>query len=246
MKGINFGHERLMVSIVGSFSEVPAEMDCLVNALNNFPLGTQAWSLYPTSKGLRTIDQLEDRYDVFAGDAVAVVLIVGRGGRHPQLDIPFEVAPVELQYIEFWHHKAGQARVPYIVALWTGSYDDELVSTADIQHQFVEVRKQLSRHHWCFEFRNSHELCRGALEALNSILSGQKYDYDVAISFAGPDRSVARTIARKLRKRGIRVFFDEFEPSRTWGRDLVQYFGEVFANKAHYCLIVLTFNINTH
>ena len=41
--------------------------------------------------------------------------------------------------------------------------------------------------------------------------------YDVALSFAGEDRSIAREIAESLKKENISVFFDE---DRTRGRDV--------------------------
>jgi hypothetical protein len=43
------------------------------------------------------------------------------------------------------------------------------------------------------------------------------HKYDVAISFAGKDRKVARSLARHLIKLGSRVFFDEFEKSAILG-----------------------------
>jgi hypothetical protein len=47
--------------------------------------------------------------------------------------------------------------------------------------------------------------------------------YDVALSFAGEDRDYVRAVAESLRKREKRVFFDEFEKARLWGKDLYQH-----------------------
>lgn len=47
-----------------------------------------------------------------------------------------------------------------------------------------------------------------------------KVDYDVALSFAGEDRSTARDIGNQLRAQGVRVFMDEYERTELWGRDL--------------------------
>ena len=63
---------------------------------------------------------------------------------------------------------------------------------------------------------------------------------DVAISFAGEDRGIASEIASGLYKRGFRVFYDRFFEYEMWGKDLESYLGEIFSEKARYCLILLS------
>lgn len=46
------------------------------------------------------------------------------------------------------------------------------------------------------------------------------YKYQIALSFAGEDRFVAGKLARLLSDRGISVFYDEFEQTSLWGKDL--------------------------
>ncbi|MEX0677180.1 MAG: tetratricopeptide repeat protein [Pirellulales bacterium] len=44
------------------------------------------------------------------------------------------------------------------------------------------------------------------------------YDYDAALSFAGEDRKLARTLAGKLTSSGLRVFYDHDHKSYLWGK----------------------------
>ncbi len=46
------------------------------------------------------------------------------------------------------------------------------------------------------------------------------YKYEVAISFAGEERSFAEAVAEGLRKHGVAVFYDNYEPEQLWGEDL--------------------------
>jgi hypothetical protein len=44
--------------------------------------------------------------------------------------------------------------------------------------------------------------------------------YDLAISFSGEERYIARVIADRISESGFRVFFDEYEEYELWGTDL--------------------------
>ncbi len=39
-------------------------------------------------------------------------------------------------------------------------------------------------------------------------------EYDVAVSFAGEDRQYAEDLAKRLKRGGYRVFYDEFEQAQ--------------------------------
>lgn len=64
--------------------------------------------------------------------------------------------------------------------------------------------------------------------------------YDVAISFAGKDRRHARSLADELVRRGVSVFYDEFERSSLWGRDLYAYLMDIYQNRACFCVAFLS------
>jgi beta-lactamase class D len=40
---------------------------------------------------------------------------------------------------------------------------------------------------------------------------GQRFKYDVFLSYSSKDRKVVRQLAKRLKKDGVRVWFDEWE-----------------------------------
>ena len=66
------------------------------------------------------------------------------------------------------------------------------------------------------------------------------FEYDVAISFAGPDRAHARRLSEKIQDQGAKVFYDEFEQVNLWGKDLYQHLQKVYRDKAAFCVIFLS------
>lgn len=70
---------------------------------------------------------------------------------------------------------------------------------------------------------------------------GEKnYKYDVVLSFAGEDREYVKEVAECLKANGIVVFFDEYEESVLWGKDLYTYLDNIYRNEARYCLMFLS------
>jgi RES domain-containing protein len=61
--------------------------------------------------------------------------------------------------------------------------------------------------------------------------------YDVALSFAGEQRRYVERVAVALRDAGLRVFYDEFEQSRLWGRDLVAELDRIYRKEAR-CVVM--------
>lgn len=68
------------------------------------------------------------------------------------------------------------------------------------------------------------------------------FEYDIALSFAGEDRSYVRTVAESLRTHNIRIFYDEFELANIWGKNLYEYLDEIYRKKARYCIVFLSKN----
>lgn len=66
------------------------------------------------------------------------------------------------------------------------------------------------------------------------------FKYDVALSFSGKDRVYARRLANEMKSRGIRVFFDEYEQARLWGKDLYSHLSSVYSEKARFCVLLLS------
>lgn len=66
------------------------------------------------------------------------------------------------------------------------------------------------------------------------------FEYDVAISFAGEQRQEARQIALILQNTEVKVFFDEFKQADLWGKDLAEYFSEIYYKKARFCVMFIS------
>lgn len=67
-----------------------------------------------------------------------------------------------------------------------------------------------------------------------------RLQYDVAISFAGEDREVARALAKLLVDRDVNVFFDEYEKAGLWAKDLYQHLAAVYSNYSRYCIVLIS------
>jgi hypothetical protein len=64
--------------------------------------------------------------------------------------------------------------------------------------------------------------------------------YDVALSFAGEDRGYAEELARCVKAAGFTVFYDNDEESDLWGKNLVDYLADVYANQARYVVFFVS------
>lgn len=65
-------------------------------------------------------------------------------------------------------------------------------------------------------------------------------DFDIAISFAGEDRKIAKEIAAKLKSKGLKVFYDDYEQANLLGETLTEYLIDIYKNKASYCVILVS------
>jgi hypothetical protein len=73
--------------------------------------------------------------------------------------------------------------------------------------------------------------------------SGRKQpDFDVALSFAGEDRRYVEQVAKILRDRKIRVFYDEFMLVDLWGEDLYSYFDDIYRRRARFAVVFVSEN----
>ena len=64
-------------------------------------------------------------------------------------------------------------------------------------------------------------------------------NYDFALSFAGPQRPLARQLYDGLAEAGFGVFFDEVERDRMLGQDIRTYLAPIYASGAEYVLVLL-------
>lgn len=63
------------------------------------------------------------------------------------------------------------------------------------------------------------------------------WKYDVALSFAGEQRSYVKAVAGRLHDAGVRVFFDEYETADLWGKNLYDHLDEVYSQQSRYCVL---------
>ena len=66
------------------------------------------------------------------------------------------------------------------------------------------------------------------------------YEFDIALSFAGENRSYVEEVAKLLRLKGIRVFYDAFEEVQLWGKNLYDYLSDIYQNKARYTILFIS------
>ncbi|MEH3075394.1 MAG: TIR domain-containing protein [Quadrisphaera sp.] len=67
-----------------------------------------------------------------------------------------------------------------------------------------------------------------------------EYDFDLAVSFAGEDRSYVEEFVRGIQKKDIKVFYDEDQAAETWGEELTEFFENVYQNRAHYVVMFIS------
>jgi hypothetical protein len=67
-----------------------------------------------------------------------------------------------------------------------------------------------------------------------------RYEYEVALSFAGEQRELAKALHDFLKKQNITCFFDEEEQATLWGKDLFDHLSEIYSKRARYCVIFVS------
>lgn len=64
--------------------------------------------------------------------------------------------------------------------------------------------------------------------------------YHVALSFAGEDRRYVDKVAKLLRDAGVDVFYDKFEDTKLWGKDLYTYLSDIYQNQAFFTVMFIS------
>ena len=65
-------------------------------------------------------------------------------------------------------------------------------------------------------------------------------EFDIALSFSGEDREYVDQVANLLRDSGVKVFYDLFEETNLWGKDLYGYLSDIYMNKAFYTIMFIS------
>lgn len=66
------------------------------------------------------------------------------------------------------------------------------------------------------------------------------YEYDVAVSFAGRDRSVVKRLVEVLQDRGLNVFYDFDQQAELWGKDLRRELAHIYGQRAAFMIVCLS------
>jgi len=70
--------------------------------------------------------------------------------------------------------------------------------------------------------------------------NSSEFEHDIAISFAGENRKIAKNLARKLQIKGIKVFYDEFYKHDFWGKKLTEYFKNIYGPKTKFVVVLIS------
>ena len=66
------------------------------------------------------------------------------------------------------------------------------------------------------------------------------YEYDVALSFAGEDRTFVEECANIMAALELRVFYDSYEEAELWGKDLYVFLADIYSKKSKYTIIFVS------
>ena len=69
---------------------------------------------------------------------------------------------------------------------------------------------------------------------------GLPESFDVAVSFAGTERSHAEALAKLVDEAGFSVFYDSFYPAALWGKNLVEWFDEIYRKRSRFCVMFIS------
>jgi DNA-binding beta-propeller fold protein YncE len=71
-------------------------------------------------------------------------------------------------------------------------------------------------------------------------LTQTNFEYDIAISYASENREIITKIAEKLKENNIRVFYDEYEKIKLWGKNLSTFFQQIYGEKSFLVLVFVS------
>jgi hypothetical protein len=92
------------------------------------------------------------------------------------------------------------------------------------------------------EIRRAQEIIRhtDVPKSPKVITQKESPNFDVAISFAGTERKFAEDLATRVKTAGFKVFYDDFYQEDLWGKNLVEFFHEIYSKHSRYCVIFVS------
>src|SRR5208283_2449301 len=64
--------------------------------------------------------------------------------------------------------------------------------------------------------------------------------YEIALSFAGEDRSYVEMVARFLQNHNVQFFYDDYRDVDLWGKDLYTHLIEVYSKAERYVVMFIS------
>ena len=64
--------------------------------------------------------------------------------------------------------------------------------------------------------------------------------YDVALSFAGEQRAYVAQVADALKDADVQVFYDDYEKTALWGKDLYSHLDYIYRKASRYCILFIS------
>lgn len=120
-----------------------------------------------------------------------------------------------------------------------------LCSTADIIRDFIVATGDRFTHYLQLDYDSigsaPDRLVDKVIQACQVEVARNirtRFEYDIALSFAGEQREHAESIAKRLKANGATVFYDDFEKADLWGRDLYAHLHDVYSTKSHFCILL--------
>jgi len=67
-----------------------------------------------------------------------------------------------------------------------------------------------------------------------------EHDFDIAVTFAGEDREYVEAVVTFVTSAGFKVFYDEDHKHEFWGKDLTEYFPDVYERRARFAVMFIS------
>jgi|GEM_PF-3850194 len=108
---------------------------------------------------------------------------------------------------------------------------------SDVPYSWSSALSLATAEHWCLDLQRAG-IPLADIEAMARNVTSRRYN--IAISFSGVDRDIARKIFRALRRLGLSVFFDEAESHTLLGENLAEALQMIYRDRSDFVVIVLS------
>lgn len=88
--------------------------------------------------------------------------------------------------------------------------------------------------------RRTVELSRRVVQPIARPALSAPTEFDVALSFAGTERPHAEALAIRLKDAGVSVFYDNFFPEELWGKNLADFFDDIYRKRSRFCVMFVS------